>query len=60
MTFGWDAPLTVAGNAIDLHRPFRMENRYVSVPFQGRRYAIRTGTEPLVLDFDAWQRDESP
>ena len=60
MTFGWDAPFTVAGNAIDLHPPFRMQNRYATVPFQGRHYAIRAGSEALVLDFDTWTRSTTP
>jgi hypothetical protein len=56
MRFGWSAPLTVDGREIDVHPDPRMDNPFVRVPFDGRKYEIRAGDTSLVLDFDGWTR----
>ncbi len=56
MTFGWDEPLTVAGEAVDLHPPARMDNPFVTVRFEDRVYDISAGDAALTLDFDRWER----
>jgi hypothetical protein len=56
MTFGWDAPLTVKGDDVDLHPDARMDNPYVTVPFEGRLYEISAEGASLRLDFDSWTR----
>jgi len=56
MTFGWTQPLRVAGKTIDLHPSDRMDNPFVQVPFEGRRYDVVEGDHRLTLDFDAWTR----
>jgi hypothetical protein len=56
MTFGFSKPLTVAGKGIDLHPSSRLDNPYVQVPFEGKRYDVKAGDMSLRLDFDAWTR----
>jgi hypothetical protein len=56
LTFGWNAPLRVDGSEVALHPPARMDNPFVQVPFEGRRYEVRLGDDALVLDFAAWSR----
>jgi len=56
MTFGFSKPLTVAGKGIDLHPSSRLDNPYVQVPFEGKRYDVKAGDTSLLLDFDAWTR----
>jgi hypothetical protein len=56
LEFSWSGPLRVRGDVIDLHPGPRMDNPYVQVPFEGRRYDIRCGDERLILDFDDWTR----
>jgi len=56
MAFGTDTPLTVDGEEVDLHPPARMDNPFVTVPFEGKSYAITAGDRSLTLDFDEWTR----
>jgi hypothetical protein len=56
MTFGFHAPLTVDGHLVELHEDARIENPFVTVPFQSRRYEVKTGDASLTLDFDSWTR----
>ena len=41
---------------IELHPDARMENPFVTVPFEGRRYEIGCDGSELVLDFEEWTR----
>jgi hypothetical protein len=56
ITFGWTEPLTASGKTIELHSDARIDNPFVTVPFEGRRYAIKNGNATLTLDFDTWKR----
>jgi hypothetical protein len=33
-----------------------MDNPFVHVPFEGRRYDVKAGGSSLQLDFDGWTR----
>ena len=57
--FSWSGPFRVRGEEVDLHPDARMDNPYVYVPFGGRNYDVRCGDERLVLDFDAWSREDA-
>jgi hypothetical protein len=60
MTFGFDAPLTVKGQTVELHEDARIDNPFVTVPFDGRRYEVKGADASLILDFDAWTRTLEP
>ncbi len=51
MTFGWNAPLTVAGRTIALHGTRRFDDPFISEPVGSQLYAIRNGISKLTLDF---------
>lgn len=55
LRFGATGPLTVDGDEV-APTEARMENPFVTVPWEGRRYEIRAGDDALTLDFDAWER----
>jgi len=52
VTFGWHAPLVVAGEEIALAGYPRFDNRYLRTEFDERRYQITAGGYSLLLDFD--------
>ena len=52
MTFGWDGPLTVDGEDIDLTGGPRIDNPWAQVDFEARRYVISEGDASLELDFE--------
>ncbi len=53
VTFGWHAPLTVAGQEVPITGYPRFDNRYVQTAFDDRRYEVSDGQYSLLLDFDA-------
>ncbi len=62
LRFGASGPLEVDGVAATPTEQ-RMDNPFVTVPFEGRRYEITTGDASLVLDFTdpgEWQRTPAP
>jgi len=56
MTFGWHAPLTVAGQEVPIADYPRFENPYVEAGFDERRYEISAGGYGLLLDFATGDR----
>jgi hypothetical protein len=56
MTFGWHAPLTVAGREVPIADYPRFENPYVQTGFDERRYEISTERYRLLLDFETGER----
>lgn len=56
MQFGWTGPLRVDGRDVALHTDERIDNPWVQVPFEGRRYVIRDRDASLTLDFDRLSR----
>ena len=59
LTFGWNDPLRLRNRTIALHPSERIDNPFVKVPFQGKRYNVKVNGDHLTLDFDAWTRDTS-
>lgn len=49
--FGWNDPLTVAGQEIQLHGYPRFSNPYCQADINASRYVIRHGDDQLILDF---------
>lgn len=60
VAFGWHGPLTVDGVEVSLRHEARLDNPYVSAPFDSRQYAIARGDDRLDLDFEAGTREASP
>jgi len=58
MRFGLEGALTVDGSEVAFGDE-RMRNPFVTVPFEGRRYEVEIDGARLVLDFGAWERDET-
>jgi hypothetical protein len=56
MTFGWDGPLNVDGNAVAIDGYPRYDNRFARVDFDTTRYEISAEGRRLVLDFEAGTR----
>jgi len=56
ITFGWHAPLVVAGQEIPLRDYRRFDNPFVQVDFGETRYEISDGAYGLVLDFAVDER----
>ncbi len=56
MTFGWHAPLTVAGQEVPIADYPRFENPYVEAGFDEGRYEISAGGYGLMLDFATGDR----
>jgi hypothetical protein len=57
MRFGWDGPLEVNGETVELHGSQRYDNPWVRAPFESRRYTIEDDAGALVLDFDQVTRE---
>jgi len=51
VTFGWDGPLTVAGQEVPLRNYGRFDNAYCECEYTGSRYVIRRNGDELELDF---------
>ncbi|HEX5096961.1 MAG TPA: hypothetical protein VFX21_13135 [Acidimicrobiia bacterium] len=56
MRFGSTGPLTVNDTEVDLHPTARIDNPFVTVPFEGKTYEIKAGDDTLTLDFANWKR----
>ena len=56
VTFGWHAPLIVAGQEMPIADYPRFGNPYVEAEFDQRRYAIAAGDYGLTLDFATGDR----
>jgi len=56
MAFGWEAPLTVDGDEVDLHPDRRIDNPWASVDARATRYEISEGDASLLLDFEEGSR----
>lgn len=54
---GWEGPLSVDGEPVDLHPQARFDNPWVQADFGATRYEISEGDATLVLDFDALTRE---
>jgi len=52
VSFGWHAPLTVAGETVPLSGYDRYENPFVNTQFDSKRYEITLGENRLLLDFN--------
>lgn len=50
MRFGWDEPLVVDGNRIELDGYPRIDSPWAQVPFDSTRYRIRAGERSLEVD----------
>jgi hypothetical protein len=59
LSFGWTGPLRVRGRDVAIHRDLRIDNPWVKVPFEGRRYEIADAKASLSLDFDRLRRKAS-
>lgn len=59
ISFGWHAPLRVDGDEVPLRHDMRLDNPFVTLPFDGRRYEVTHGAHRLVLDFDSGERTAS-
>jgi len=59
MTFGWHAPLVVAGVEVSLTDYDRFENPFVRTAFEKTRYEVRDGRYGLILDFATGEREAS-
>ncbi len=53
---GSTGPLTVNDTEVDLHPTARIDNPFVTVPFEGKTYEIKAGDDTLTLDFANWKR----
>jgi len=56
VTFGWHAPLIVAGQEMPIADYPRFGNPYLEAEFDQRRYAIAAGDYGLTLDFATGDR----
>lgn len=52
VTFGWEAPLTVDGDEVELEGYSRLSTPYCTTSLGTGRYDIRCGGASLTLDFD--------
>lgn len=59
LSFGWHAPLVVDGEQVPLAHELRLDNPFVRVPFDSRRYDVAHGAHRLRLDFAAGERTAS-
>lgn len=58
MTFGWNQPLTVDGQAVPLHDYPRYDNAFCRASFDSPRLEIRCGEHRTVLDFENVKRED--
>jgi hypothetical protein len=59
MSFGWDVPLVVDSQEVDLHPAARFDNPWVQADFGATRYEITEGDLSLILDFEGGTREAS-
>jgi hypothetical protein len=59
MTFGWYAPLVVAGLEVALGDYDRYDNAFVQTAFEEIRYEVDDGKYGLILDFATGEREAS-
>ena len=59
MTFGWHAPLVVAGLEVALGDYDRYDNPFIQTAFEETRYEVHDGQYGLVVDFVTNERRAS-
>ena len=57
MTFGWNAPLTVGWQVVDIHGNQRFDNPFVSAPVGSKSYRFRAEGVELTLNFNTNTRE---
>lgn len=59
LTFGWDKPLTINDNCIEVRKYPRYNNAYMHADFPARSIAVELGEHTLQIDWDSLQREAS-